>query len=105
MARRVADVIAADRGVTLTGVSPPAATARAGNDEIYLRRNLSAVLRDFFCVFDFARAGAGLGSRFGGGGGWWIGPMMGGGFGGGGLAAVGAEVEVVADSGDLAEDR
>jgi uncharacterized protein len=84
MTRRVADVIAADRGVTLTGVAPaaPAVHETQGNltfGEIFL------LLFCIFIVFSILRRGSGPpGSRFGGGGGWWIGPMMGGGFGGAG---------------------
>jgi uncharacterized protein len=83
MTRRVADVIAADRGVTLTGIAPaaPSAENTQGNltfGEIFL------LLFCIFIVFSFLRRKGGPpGSRFGGGG-WWIGPMMGGGFGGAG---------------------
>jgi uncharacterized protein len=80
MTRRVADVIAADRGVTLTGGGPP-----AGSDSGAEGRKIRAlfpVLFVLFIVYGIIRAiSRGTGSR---GGGWWIGPMMGGGFRGGG---------------------
>lgn len=89
MTRRVGDVIAADRGVTLTGNAPTA--ARPPNEvnlpplaEIFL------LLFILFIVFSiFRRGGGGTGSRFNrGGGGWWIGPTMGG-WGGGGFGGAG----------------
>jgi uncharacterized protein len=91
MTRRVGDVIAADRGVTLTGNAPSA--ARPPNTvnlppsaEIFL------LLFILFIVFSIFRRGGGGGSRFNrGGGGWWIGPTMGGmgGWGGGGFGGAG----------------
>lgn len=93
LTRRVADTIAADRGVTLTGAAPPPPLSQR------VGRNLSGgeILLLFFAifiVFSIFRRAAGGGSRFNryggrygnryGGGGWWVGPMMGGGgFGGG----------------------
>jgi uncharacterized protein len=85
MTRRVADVIAADRGVTLTGTVPPAPASGniKGSPAI---AQIFLLLFVIFVVYAFLRrAGAG-GSRFnryGGGGGWWIGPTMGAGWGGG----------------------
>lgn len=93
MTRRVADVIAMDRGVTLTGASPaPLARSRGTNlngGEIIL------LFAAIFFAFSILRRVSGGGSRFNryggryGGGGWWIGPMMGGGFGGGGFGGGG----------------
>lgn len=95
MTRRVADVIAADRGVTLTGTSNlPSGNGRTGPDDH--QRNgfgpgLIIILVGIFVILNlFSRmGGGGRGSRFGGLGGGWIigsilGSMMGGGFGGGG---------------------
>jgi uncharacterized protein len=89
MTRRVAEVIAAARGVTLTGaLSPELQTDTNSGGWTF-----GQVFLLFFAIFVvFAilrRAGGGPGSRFGrSGGGWWVGPMMGGwgggGFGGGG---------------------
>jgi uncharacterized protein len=94
MTRRVADVIAADRGVTLAGTSPPAPLQQSRGT------NLSGgeVFLLFACIFIvfsiLRRAGSGgsrlnrYGGRYGGGG-WWIGPMMGGGWGSGGFGGGG----------------
>jgi len=78
MSRRAADVIAADRGVTLTGGPlPPGPDSGLGGRRI---RPILPVLFVLFIVFGIIRAmSRGTGSR-----GWWIGPMMGGGFRGGG---------------------
>ena len=85
MTRRVADVIAADRGVTLTGTAP-AAPASGNVQRSSAIAQVFLLLFVIFVVYSFLRrAGAG-GSRFnryGGGGGWWIGPTMGGSWGGG----------------------
>ena len=88
MTRRAADVIAADRGVTLTGASPPAPRAENNSGGW----GLGQIFLLFFAIFIvfsiLRRSGGGPGSRFNRpGGGWWIGPMiggMGGGMGGGG---------------------
>jgi uncharacterized protein len=86
MTRRVADVIAADRGVKLTGAAPPTPAETTGWSfgQIFL------LLFVIFIVYSFLRRPGGRGgsgfNRYGGGG-WWIGPTMGGwggGFGGGG---------------------
>ena len=94
MTRRVADVIAMDRGVTLTGAPPAPLARRRGTNlsggEIIL------LFAAIFFVFSILRRAGGGGSRFNqyggryGGGGWWIGPMMGGGgWGGGGFGGGG----------------
>ena len=86
MTRSVADVIAADRGVKLTGAPPPAPPQDGGRQltgaEVFL------LFFAIFIVFSILRRAAGGGSRinrYGGGpgGGWWIGPTMGSGWGGG----------------------
>jgi uncharacterized protein len=89
MARRVADVIAADRGVTLTGVSPPAPRTAPESTRLTAGEIFLLIFAIFFVFSILRRGGGGRGSRFGGGGGWWIGPMMGGGFGGGGFSGGG----------------
>jgi uncharacterized protein len=91
MTSEVASVIAADRGVTLTGIvtRPRRQTnAPSGLSEIFL------LLFLIFIIFSIFRRAGGPGSRMGPGG--WVGPMMGGmgggmmgggwggGFGGGG---------------------
>jgi uncharacterized protein len=90
MARRVAEVIAADRGVRLSGapLPPPASEQGEGGRTVGSTLPLLFVL---FIVYGIIRATSrGVGSPRGG---WWIGPMMGtgfrqngwgGGFGGGG---------------------
>jgi uncharacterized protein len=91
MAHRIADVIAADKGVTLTGVAPPAPADDNGGLK---RPTVFLVFIIIFVVISILRriGGGGPGSR---GSGWWIAPMIagnmmgrggwgGGGFGGGG---------------------
>jgi uncharacterized protein len=89
--RRVADVIAQDRGVTLTSLqsvprSPPP-RRNSGNDAGSGVIAIFIVIFLIFLIYNLAKAGGG-GRR--GGGGWWIGPMMGGGFGGGGFGGGGS---------------
>ncbi len=82
--RGVADVIAQDRGITLSSsVSTPQAHPQrtiSGNDAGSGVIAIFIVIFLIFLVYNLAKAGGG-GRR--GGGGWWIGPMIGGGFGGG----------------------
>jgi uncharacterized protein len=78
MARRVADVIAADRGVTLTGSSPAPLEDERGTPRI---PPIVVPLIIFFIFFLLSRAGRG---GRGGGSGWWIWPLIGMGMGGGG---------------------
>jgi uncharacterized protein len=80
MTSEVAQVIAADRGVKLTGAAPRppphSGTGNLGAGEIFLLFFL------IFIVFSILRrAGGGPGSRMGPGG--WVGPMIGGGMGAG----------------------
>ncbi|HTR46321.1 MAG TPA: TPM domain-containing protein [Verrucomicrobiae bacterium] len=88
MTRRVADVIAADRGVTLGGTSPPAATEGPRSSP---RLPLIVIIVIFAFVFYAVRAARslGAGSSYRRRGGWWIGPMIGGGWGGGGFGGGG----------------
>jgi uncharacterized protein len=81
MTSQVAETIAADRGVKLTGTiaspSPQGGTGNLGLGEIFL------LFFAIFIVFSILRrAGGGPGSRLGGGG--WVGPMIGGAMGAGG---------------------
>jgi uncharacterized protein len=84
--RRVADTIAADRGVTLSGAPP--AVPPYQNTRNSPGIPLVLIFLVIFFIFGAIRRGlspAG-GSRYHRSGGWWIGPMiggMGGGFGGG----------------------
>lgn len=88
MTRRVADVIAADRGVTLTGSAP----AGPGSEEQGRSLTTGQIFLLFFAVFVvysiIRRANRGGPNRFGGGG-WWIPPVVGGGWGGGGFGGGG----------------
>ncbi len=86
--RRVADVIAADRGVKLTGAVPPAPPQNRGGTG---PGQVIGLLFAIFIFFLFLRGMGGGG--VGRGSGWWIGPLIGasmmrgggrgGGFGGG----------------------
>jgi uncharacterized protein len=100
MTRRIADVIAQDRGVTLSGAPP--ATPRTGSSG---RGGGSGLLSLFilgifvFILYSIMSRGGGSGRGRGGGSGWWIGPLIasgmgrggwgGGGFGGGGFGGGG----------------
>ncbi len=88
--RRVADVIAADRGITLSG-SPPSSPPQAENGApISALGQILAVFGTIFVIFLVLRLLAGgPGQRGRRGGGWWIGPMIGGGMGGGGFGGGG----------------
>jgi uncharacterized protein len=95
MTRRVADVIAADKGVTLSGSPVPASEEQGRRPHI----PPIAIFIIIFVIYGLIRSAAGRGGRggFGGGSGWWIWPLIfsnmggggrggwgGGGFGGGG---------------------
>lgn len=90
MTRQAADVIAADKGVTLTGpTAPPAAPAERSSGQ----SNWLGILLLIFIIYGIIRfisslGGPGIGHHRGGGG-WWIGPMIGGGWGGGGFGGGG----------------
>jgi uncharacterized protein len=90
MTRRMADVIAADRGVTLTGAAP-APTDSDGGHGLTPMQIFWLIAGIFFLISILRRVGGGAGR----GGGSWVGPMIagsmmgrggwgGGGFGGGG---------------------
>jgi uncharacterized protein len=82
--RRIADVIAQDRGVTLSGSAPPSPRPvdreKQENGPGTVALLLFLVLIFLFISSVFRRGGG----RRGGGGGWWVGPMIGGMMGGGG---------------------
>ncbi len=98
MTRRIADVIAQDRGVTLSGAPLP-----AGRREGSGQGNISGLAAFLilgiviFALYAMMKGGGGRGR--GGGSGWWIGPLIasgmgrggwgGGGFGGGGFGGGG----------------
>jgi uncharacterized protein len=97
---RVADVIAADRGVTLNARPSPAARPKDSG-----QGNASGLLGLFvlgifiFILYSIMSRGGGSGRGRGGGSGWWVGPLIastmgrggwgGGGFGGGGFGGGG----------------
>jgi len=87
MTRHAADVIAADRGVTLSGSSPappPEISSDRGFDPGVLGLILFGV--GILVVFAFAKRNlTGGGSGRHGGSGWWVGPLIGSGWGGGGF--------------------
>ena len=85
MARRVADVIAADKGVTLSAapaVAPPLQSQPQGGLNIPPFLILFLIIIGINLLFRLFRP-RGSGVRRGGSG-WWMGPMIGGGMGGGG---------------------
>jgi len=86
MTRRVADVIAADRGITLSGAPPRSREREKNFPRIPPFVIILVILFIYYAIRGAMSAGAGPRRR--GGSGWWIGPMigsgMGGGFGGGG---------------------
>jgi uncharacterized protein len=85
MARRVADVIAADHGVTLSAapaVAPPAEITPQGGLNIPPFLILLLIVIGINLLFRLFRPRGSALRR--GGSGWWIGPMIGGGMGGGG---------------------
>jgi uncharacterized protein len=91
---QLAQYIAADRGITLSGQPPSRPLARDQQDE-FSNKALFVILVVLILLF-LINAVRGMGSggrRMGprGGGGWWIGPMMGGGggWGGGGFGGGG----------------
>jgi uncharacterized protein len=93
--RRIADVIAQDRGVTLSGSAPPSPKPvyhKQENGPGPVAIILFLILIFLFISSVFRRGGG----RRGGGGGWWVGPMIGGmmggggGFGGGGFGGGGS---------------
>jgi uncharacterized protein len=100
MSRRIADVIAQDRGITLSGAPPPAARSHGSGPGTGNGLAGLFVLGLFiFILYAMMKRGGGSGRGRGGGSGWWIGPMIasgmgrggwgGGGFGGGGFGGGG----------------
>jgi uncharacterized protein len=101
MTRRVADVIAQNRGVTLSGASPPPTRTNGSGQGQDSSGILGLILLGVFIFFVYAmiNRGGGSGRGRGGGSGWWIGPLIasgmgrggwgGGGFGGGGFGGGG----------------
>ncbi len=84
--RRVADVIAADRGVTLSESAPLPARRVPPQDTGWSIGQILLLLFIIFVVYSIMkRSGGGGRSNYtrGGGSGWWIGPMIGSGMGGG----------------------
>lgn len=83
--RRVADVIAADRGVTLSGSAPLPARRAPPQDTGWSIGQILLLLFIIFVVYWFMKGSGGGRSNYtrGGGSGWWIGPMIGSGMGGG----------------------
>jgi uncharacterized protein len=93
LTRRVADVIAHDAGVTLSG-QPLPAPRRAVDDDSSASGLGTFILLGIFILFIYFMAKRGGGSSGRGGSGWWIGPMIGsamgrGGWGGGGFGGGG----------------
>jgi uncharacterized protein len=93
MTRRVADVIAQDSGVTLSGQALPAPRRAVGNDDEGLSGLGSLIFLGAIILFIYFMAKRGGGSGRGGSG-WWIGPMIAstmgrGGWGGGGFGGSG----------------
>jgi uncharacterized protein len=84
--RRVADVIAADKGVTLSGNSPAPVRSAPREGTGWSIGQILLLLFIIFVVYSVMK-GSGGGGRSnytrGGGSGWWIGPMIGSGMGGG----------------------
>jgi uncharacterized protein len=84
--RRVADVIAADKGVTLSGNSLAPVRSAPREDTGWSIGQILLLLFIIFVVYSIMkRSGGGGRSNYtrGGGSGWWIGPMIGSGMGGG----------------------
>ena len=101
LTRRIADVIAQDRGVTLSGAPPPSPQTNGsghGQDSSGLLGLLLLGGLIFF-MYVMIKRGGGSGRGRGGGSGWWVGPLIassmgrggwgGGGFGGGGFGGGG----------------
>jgi len=104
MTRRVADVIAQDAGVTLSGQSPPPLRERPGEDHsAHALSLIFLALVVIGIIYAMSKGGGRSGHSGGGGSGWWIAPLIAsnmgrrgwggggfGGFGGGGFGGGGA---------------
>lgn len=91
MTRRIADVIAQDRGVTLTA-SPPMPRPRSpsrNNSDNNFGFFIPLLFIALFAIFRAIWYRNHPGSAARRGGGWWMGPMIGGGMGGGGFGGGG----------------
>jgi uncharacterized protein len=82
--RRVADVIAQDRHITLTGASPPMRQPVASEQSGGWGALIVLIIIMVFLFIAMKNSGGGRSGRGGGGSGWWVGPMIGGMMGGGG---------------------
>jgi uncharacterized protein len=83
--RRVAEVIAADRGITLTNAAPLSAASGEGRQGQLNAGEIFFILFGIFILFSILRGiRRGGGGPYRGGSGWWIGPMIGGAMGRGG---------------------
>ena len=82
--RRVADVIAADKGVTLSGNSLAPVRSKPAENTGWSLGEILLLLFVILIVYSILKGSSG-GGRYtrGGGSGWWIGPMIGGSIGGG----------------------
>jgi uncharacterized protein len=101
LTRRIADVIAQDRGVALSGAPPPTPQAKGAGRGQDASGIFGLILLGVFIFFVYTmiNRGGGSGRGRGGGSGWWIGPLIasgmgrggwgGGGFGGGGFGGGG----------------
>ncbi|MGB6510260.1 MAG: TPM domain-containing protein, partial [Xanthobacteraceae bacterium] len=92
--RRVADVIAADKGVTLTGAALAPQESFGGRRNSPIGQFASIVFTIFIVFVVFRLLGGGGGPRGGRGSSWWIWPLIGmsmgrGGWGGGGFGGGG----------------
>jgi uncharacterized protein len=81
--RRIADVIAQDRGVSLSAQPLASSNTNANAKEIGGVMSLVLLGALIFFLYLIMRSSGGPGRR-GGGSGWWIGPLIGSGMGGGG---------------------
>ena len=94
LTRRIADVIAADSGIRLSGQPPPAARSRPEQDhQLSGRSTLFLLLFVIGIFYVIAKFGGGSSSRTGRSN-WWVGPLIGGtmgrgGWGGGGFGGGG----------------
>jgi len=89
--RRIADVIAQDRGITLTGAAPVARQPVAQDDSGGWGAIIVLIIIVVVFFMMMKNSGGGRSGR-GGGSGWWVGPMIGGmmgGRGGGGWSGGG----------------
>jgi uncharacterized protein len=83
--RRIADVIAADKGVTLSGNLPAPMRSSPHRENDWGAGQIILLLFAIFVVYAIVKGSSSGGGRYsrGGGSGWWIGPMIGSGMGGG----------------------